>query len=249
MGIRQGDPISPLIFALTIEICLEMLRNSLSGIYLGQNKIVLQAYTDDLAVLIKDTEEETIFMNIIQKIRGATVVSMNISKTQVIKIGNKENNLNILSDNYTNTPVYLGLPISLSGIEHDILKSQVMNKFEKWQIAIKNRILSLYSKVLLINSMLLPQLTYYCEVSFLDDAFLSELTNEIIQVLKIPKSIYGLAIHKKQQGWPGLVVLKLKRNSLFVKTLRETKSKAYLFFSESIRRRICTTLNIGNNSG
>ena len=49
-GVRQGDPLSPLLYVLAFEPLLQKLDKELSGIKVGSSAFKLSAYADDLTL-------------------------------------------------------------------------------------------------------------------------------------------------------------------------------------------------------
>ena len=83
-GVRQGDPLSPYLFAVAIEILAISIRSNINikGITIGDNETKLLAYADDMTALLSDiaSEKELLdSLNILEKYSG---LKMNISKTK-----------------------------------------------------------------------------------------------------------------------------------------------------------------------
>lgn len=79
-GIRQGCPLSGLLYALSIEPLLVMLRKQLCGFSfpgsLDVDSIKLTAYTDDITVVIKNSEDVNRLMtclNVFQKASSSCI--------------------------------------------------------------------------------------------------------------------------------------------------------------------------------
>ena len=91
-GCRQGDPISPYIFVLCVEILGIRLRNNkkIKGIEVGNLPILISQYADDTTLILNGSEmslkESINELNTFAKISG---LKLNVDKTQVIWIGNK----------------------------------------------------------------------------------------------------------------------------------------------------------------
>lgn len=55
-GTRQGCPLSPLLFILTLEVLNEVIRNEeeIKGITLGRNVYKSRAFADDMIVMVEN---------------------------------------------------------------------------------------------------------------------------------------------------------------------------------------------------
>ena len=57
-GVRQGDPLSPYLFIVALEIVNVAVRKNkeIEGITLGKNEIKLSVFVDDLTIFVKNTK-------------------------------------------------------------------------------------------------------------------------------------------------------------------------------------------------
>ena len=57
-GVRQGDPLSPYLFIVALEIVNVAIRKNkeIEGITLGKNEIKLSVFVDDLTIFVKNTK-------------------------------------------------------------------------------------------------------------------------------------------------------------------------------------------------
>ena len=58
-GVRQGRPVSPYLFILSVEFLAKAVRNNVSikGISLSNNEIKISQYADDTTLILNGSEE------------------------------------------------------------------------------------------------------------------------------------------------------------------------------------------------
>jgi ribonuclease HI/exonuclease III len=92
-GVRQGDPLSCLIFNLAIEPLAEMLRSSgLEGFNIPGvvNRMIVSLFADDTTVFLSERDKYTDLWAILDNWCIAASAKFNISKTVIIPIGTSD---------------------------------------------------------------------------------------------------------------------------------------------------------------
>lgn len=93
-GCRQGDPISPYLFILSVEILAIMIRENkdIRGIYIGNIEHKISQFADD-AQLLNDGDEGSFekTIDVIKTFGQISGLFLNAEKTQVIWLGSKKN--------------------------------------------------------------------------------------------------------------------------------------------------------------
>lgn len=81
-SVRQGCPLSPLLFALYLEpFCLSILESqNIRGILIKQAEVKVLAYADDVAVFCTDKKSVKEAMTVTEKFCNITGASMNPAK-------------------------------------------------------------------------------------------------------------------------------------------------------------------------
>ena len=98
-GVRQGCPLSPYLFVLSVEVLANAIRldPSIKGISVSQNEIKLSQYADD-TTLILDGSQGTLetSLDVIEKFSKISGLRLNNKKTEALWIGSKARSSELL---------------------------------------------------------------------------------------------------------------------------------------------------------
>ncbi len=89
-GIRQGCPISALLFLLVVEVMAIHIRNnsSIKGIkYSDSEQMVISQFADDTTLFLSDTESLTTCLTFIEKFGDSSGLKLNKEKSEAFWIG------------------------------------------------------------------------------------------------------------------------------------------------------------------
>lgn len=124
-GVRQGNPLLPLIFNLCLEPLLHILDKKLKGVRVdGSIKVTSLSYADDVTVILHDTEINKL-ERILEKYRLESNLSINRKKCHILS--NHEEAF--LSLGFSHEPLsnsnskYLGVPLNTNLLEEQILRT------------------------------------------------------------------------------------------------------------------------------
>lgn len=86
MGVKQGDPLSPLLFGLYMDRVCDFIRSSLpeSHIRVGGVSIDCILYADDLVLLAHDRDRLQCLLDALSAFCVATKLRVNVAKTEVV---------------------------------------------------------------------------------------------------------------------------------------------------------------------
>ena len=169
-GCRQGDPWSTYLFILAIEPLAQAIKHNheITGIQIGNKEIKLGQYADDTFLTLSNSE--TTISSAVHCIKDFKLISglaINVEKTQVIKLGEHNSDINcpILNIPYIDKFNLLGIHFSTNLQEMDKLNfkykiSQIKKtiKFYQW------RNLSLAGRITIVKMYLLPKLVHLLAV-------------------------------------------------------------------------------------
>ena len=164
-SVRQGDPLSPYLFLLAVETLAIAIRanEEIKGIVINQEETKLLQYANDTTAVLTDLESAQKLFQLLDKFKELSGLKENSSKTEGMWIGSLKN-----SESKPLGIKWPTEPIKALGVffTHDHKLSHSKNFSEKI-VDIKNLINiwssrghSLYGKVTLIKSLLIPKIIY-----------------------------------------------------------------------------------------
>ena len=92
-GVRQGCPLSGLLFVIGIELFARALKNdnTINGINVGQKEIKISQYADDTTVFVRDCESVTQLLKLLDEFKTNCGLEINTSKTEALWLGSWRN--------------------------------------------------------------------------------------------------------------------------------------------------------------
>ena len=88
-GLKQGDPLSPILYNYSLEPLILTITKLLTGIALfGQPTLKIVAFADDCVVAIKNKSDSILVEQIFNKLQQVSQARINILKTQSINLNN-----------------------------------------------------------------------------------------------------------------------------------------------------------------
>ena len=165
-GCRQGDPISPYIFVLSVEPLGTAFREhtQLQGYMIGGREHRVSQFADDTTLFITSSERNLrLCMDILGEFYLVSGLKINVDKTKVVKFGMDRDSRDILCPDldliWTNRFTSLGIDYDVSDLDNitklnlDPKIIEIDNLTKIWQI----RNLTLIGKITIIKSLFISK--------------------------------------------------------------------------------------------
>ena len=168
-GCRQGDPISPYLFVLAVELLGETFRanNEISGISVCGKEQKISQFADDTTLFMKFNENNLrICMSVLQNFYLISGLKINVEKTKAIKFGVTGDGRMTLCDDleliWTNEFVSLGIQYNINCLEKitDLNLEQKIFDMEKLISVWRCRNLTLIGKITIIKTLLISKIIH-----------------------------------------------------------------------------------------
>ena len=189
-GIRQGCPISALLFLLVAETMACSVRNNelIKGISIENEIFKICQLADDTTIFVKDLQSIETLMTFLQRFYEYTGLKINIDKSQVVPIGKvKLQNLKLpisIKKMAVNNKGFKTLGVWFSYDIQEAISLNFNEKIEKIEKILniwKTRKLSWKGKILILKSLILPQITYLLSVCYCPDRILMKIDHILME--------------------------------------------------------------------
>lgn len=215
-GVRQGDPLSPYLFVIAVEVLSLAIRESKSikGLTFRNEEIKIMQYADDTTAILKDENSCKIFLKLLDEFKRYSGLKINTEKTEAIWLGPKQPTFQLPHNiKWTTAPVkVLGVYIgrdkkanSEKNFKHRIDK--IKHLFFRWT----QRNLSLTGRILIVKALALSQIIFLANLTPFPDDKISEiesLTYEFIWNGKTDKVKRNVLIQKLEKGGQKMMDIK-----------------------------------------
>jgi hypothetical protein len=171
-GLRQGDPLSPYLFAIVMEYFsilmeIESIKGAVQPINRIQPSINHLIYADDLMVFVKANKDNAVSINsVFENLKKYAGLQLNVNKCKAYfskYCKYKTEFLNILQIEEGFLPIkYLGLPLSTNVIKDSdcsTLIDKIQNRMETWSC----KLLSIAGRLELIKTVIYAIILYWIQ--------------------------------------------------------------------------------------
>ena len=167
-GIRQGCPLSALLFIFAVEILAIKVRTdpSIKGFNVTTNKGTqcyrVSQYADDSVLILKNVTEILPAMEIVKQFGNLAGLELNLDKTKIMLIGNlRDKAKSVYNIECVNNIKSLGIYV---GHDKDVcIQHNWFKKIDKMRTLLKSwqeRSLTLFGKITIIKSLVLPIISF-----------------------------------------------------------------------------------------
>ena len=192
-GVKQGCPLSALLFIVTVEILsLRIKQNgNIKGFMISngetEREVKISQYADDSDLLLSDTTQIKEAISEVLQFSNSIGPKLNINKTHGLLIGTDRQDTDITIEGIT----FKNKPIKCLGIYvgHNIEDCELLNWDNKVQ-TIRNHLdnwskrdLTILGKIKIIRTLLLPKLTFTATNSTLPTDIVKIINTHLYQFI------------------------------------------------------------------
>jgi hypothetical protein len=238
-GVRQGDPLSPLLFVLAADYLQELI-NRAKQIGLLKLPIPMQddqdfpviQYADDTLIIMEGDPRQLFFLKtVLQNFSESTGLKVNYSKSMMLPINMTEEKLDHLARTFGCTKgslpfTYLGLPLGTTKPKiADFLP--LVNKYERRLGGISS-MLNQAGRLQITNAVLTAMPTYYMCTLELPKAIIKQIDKirkgclwrgSDVNGRGMPKAAWEMVCKPKEDGGLGIIDLETQNQALLMKNL------------------------------
>ncbi|MEM6737394.1 MAG: reverse transcriptase domain-containing protein [Bacteroidota bacterium] len=180
-GVRQGCPVSPMLFVLAAEILALKIRQDaeIMGLSIDNTKFVVKQYADDTTFFLKNSKELKRVLNKINEFSRFSGLSLNNSKTNLMTLGqNSTMDTKRFGFNYVTEIKILGIFFSKNTCASKNKKNWEgrIEKLKRTLASWGKRDLSIIGKITILKAYGISQFVYVLQSLFLPEDIIKEIT-------------------------------------------------------------------------
>ena len=221
-GVRQGCPLSGVLFVLGIELLSRAIKNNptIKGIQVNKHELKISQYADDTTVFVRDLDSAASLLKMLNEFRELSGLEINTAKTEAMWLGKwKDRKDEPFGFKWPKEPVNaLGVFFSRNQESANRLNfGEKIRNLEKTLNTWQRRNLTLYGKINIVKTLGLSKLIYSASVLPVPEHYIQEinkLTFNFIWTGKPPKIKRNTIIGEKKDGGLKMCDFKIMEKAL-----------------------------------
>ncbi|KAL9989282.1 hypothetical protein ACROYT_G003815 [Oculina patagonica] len=218
-GVRQGCPISGLLFVIGLDLLARAIKNHdlIKGITIRNHEIKTTMYADDTTVFLSDTESVPHLLELLTQFKVVSGLEVNSTKTEAMWLGKWKNRCDTpFNFKWPVDPICaLGVFFSYDTTKADKLNfDEKLRSMEKVLNIWKNRKLTLIGRINIVKTLALSKLIFNSSNLSLPKDLPDTINNMIFNFIwegKPPKIKKTTVIGQKNKGGLKMIDFKLLR--------------------------------------
>ncbi len=242
-GIRQGCPMSALIFILAVETLAVTIKKNkhIKGIRIKSHEIKITQLADDTTLILDGITSLQTALNTLRVFQSVSGLKLNYAKTEILSLGNmsysKSNPFNL---KWVKDRVYALGTWFYKDLE-TIIEENYKAKFEIFVSTLKQwraRNLTIFGKITVLKSLAISKMNYCIATLETPEWFTEKVQNEINDFIwneKTPKIKYSTAIAKTCDGGlkvPDIHTYILAQKAIWARRLLNSTSMHFMPYLE-----------------
>ena len=221
-GVRQGCPLSGILFVLGIELLSRYIKNdpTVKGIQVNKHELKISQYADDTTVFVRDFDSVTSLLRVLHAFKEHSGLEINTTKTEAMWLGEwKDRTDEPFGFKWPKEPINaLGVFFSHNQESANRLNfgEKILN-LEKTLNTWQRRNLTLYGRINIVKTIGLSKLIYSASVLPVPDHYVQEINKLIFNFIwagKPPKIKRNTIIGEKEKGGLKMCDFKIMEKAL-----------------------------------